>query len=253
VAGNSAKSAHPWLTARPIAHRGLHDAAHGVIENTASAFTAAVAGNYGIETDLQVSADGEAMVHHDGVLGRLTDGSGTLRGMSAADLQRVPFRATADRMMTLGDLLDLVGGRVPVIVELKSRFDGDLRLVERAAKLLAAYRGPAAVMSFDPAPVIALRRLAPRLVRGIVAEHRYAPPEWKHLDAVQRFTLPLLLHGWRSRPDFVAYRVDDIAALAPRMARLFGIPLLAWTVRTQAQRAMAARFADQAIFEGFPA
>ncbi len=99
-----------WLIARPIAHRGLHDAANGVIENTPSAFAAAIAGGYGIECDLQISADGEAMVHHDEALGRLTDGSGRLDAMTAADLKRVPFKATADRMITLGELCDLVGG-----------------------------------------------------------------------------------------------------------------------------------------------
>jgi glycerophosphoryl diester phosphodiesterase len=243
-----------WLTARPIAHRGLHDAVHGIIENTASAFAAAMAGGYGIETDVQISADGEAMVHHDDALGRLTEGMGALRDLSEATLKRVPFRATADRMMSLGDLLDLVDGRVPLVIELKSRFDDDLRLAERAAKVLAGYRGPAAMMSFDPAPIIALRRITPGLVRGIVAERRYEPPEWKHLSVARRFTLPLLLHGWKSRPDFIAYRVDDLATLPPRAARrAFGLPLLTWTVRTEAQQALAARFADQAIFEGFRA
>jgi glycerophosphoryl diester phosphodiesterase len=179
---------------------------------------------------------------------------GALRDLSEATLKRVPFHATANRMMSLGDLLDLVDGRVPLVIELKSRFDGDLHLAERAAKVLAGYRGPAAVMSFDPASVIALRRLAPGLVRGIVAERRYAPPEWKHLSVTQRIALPLLLHGWKSRPDFIAYRVDDLAALPPRAARhAFGLPLLTWTVRTEEQRTLAARFADQAIFEGFRA
>jgi glycerophosphoryl diester phosphodiesterase len=248
------KSALPWLTARPIAHRGLHDAALGIIENTGSAAAAAIAGGYGIETDAQISVDGEAMVHHDDALGRLTDGAGVLRDMPAEALTRVPFRATAERMMTLGDFTDLVAGRVPLVVELKSRFDGDLRLAERAAKVLAGYPGPAAVMSFDPAPIIALRRVAPNLLRGIVAERRCEPPEWAFLDAAQRFTLPLLLHGWKSRPDFVAYRVDDLATAPPRLTRsVFGLPLLTWTVRTAQQRTMAARFADQSIFEGFKA
>jgi glycerophosphoryl diester phosphodiesterase len=192
------------------------------------------------------------MVHHDDALGRLTDGDGALRDMRAAALQRVPFRATADRMMTLGDLLDVVAGRVPLVIELKSRFDGDLRLAARGAAVLEGYRGPTAVMSFDPAPIIALRRLAPRLVRGIVAERRYGP-EWQGLAATQRLTLPLLLHGWKSRPAFVAYRVDDLATLPPRTARRLGLPLLAWTVRTAQQRSLAARCADQAIFEGFRA
>jgi glycerophosphoryl diester phosphodiesterase len=252
--GTQAKSALPWLTARPIAHRGLHDAAQGIIENTASAAAAAIAGGYGIEADLQISADGEAMVHHDDALGRLTDGAGVLCEMSAEALKQAPFRATADRMMTLGDLTDLVAGRMPLVIELKSRFDGDVRLAERAAKVLAGYHGPAAVMSLDPTPIIALGRVAPRLVRGIVARRRYEPPQWKHLSAAQRFTLSLLLHGWKSRPAFVAYQVDDLATLPPCAAqRIFGLPLLAWTVRTPQQRAMAARLADQVIFEGFRA
>src|SRR5690242_10127168 len=98
-----------WLTARPIAHRGLHDAARGIVENTTSAVAAAVAGGYGIEVDLQLSRDGDAMVHHDDALGRLTEGSGRLAELTVAELKQVPFRATADRMMTLGDLCDLVG------------------------------------------------------------------------------------------------------------------------------------------------
>jgi glycerophosphoryl diester phosphodiesterase len=254
MARNRSRSPLSWLTARPIAHRGLHDAAQGILENTASAFVAAIAGGYGIETDVQISADGEAMVHHDDALGRLTDGAGALRDIPAAALRRVPFRATADRMLTLGELLDLVAGRVTLVIELKSRFDGDLRLAERTAAVLESYGGPVAVMSFDPAPVAALRHIAPRLVRGTVAERRYEPPEWKFLDPAQRFTLPFLLHGRKSRPAFVAYRVDDLATLPPRAARrVFGLPLLTWTVRTMQQRALAARYADQAIFEGFRA
>ena len=117
-----------WLTARPVAHRGLHDEAHGVIENTPSAVRAAVEANYGIEVDLQITADGEAMVQHDDVLGRLTDGEGRLDAMTVAEIKRVPFRGSADRIMTLGELCDLVAGRITMLLELKSRFDGDGRL-----------------------------------------------------------------------------------------------------------------------------
>ncbi len=250
----SSKSALAWLTARPIAHRGLHDAAHGIVENTASAAAAAIAGQYGIEADLQISADGEAMVFHDDTLDRLTEGVGPLRGAPASALKRVPFRATTDRMMTLGDLMDLVAGRATLVLELKSRFDGDLRLAARTAAVLAAYRGPVGVMSFDPALIIELRRIDPRIVRGIAAGRRYPPPVWNFLGPAKRFELSCLLHAWRSRPRFLAYRVDDLAAAAPRTARsAFGLPLLAWTVRSAQDRTMAARFADQVIFEGFRA
>ncbi len=240
-----------WLTERPIAHRGLHDAAHGIIENTASAVAAAVTAGYGIEVDLQLSRDGDAMVHHDDALGRLTDGSGRLADLDAAALRQVPFRASTDRMMTLGELTDLVGARVTLVLELKSRFDRDPRLVARVADVLAAYTGPVALMSFDPYVVAGLRRTAPRLRRGIVAERRFDDSEWRHISFWQRHSMAHLLHAPDTRPDFVAYRVDDLPAPATRLWSLFGRPVLTWTVRTPAQRERATAWADQMIFEGF--
>src|SRR5215470_8372509 len=164
-----------WLTARPVAHRGLHG--DGAIENTASAFAAAIAGGYAIETDLQITADGEAVVHHDAALGRLTEGSGRLAAMTAAELKRVPFNDTADRIITLGELLDLVAGRATLVIELKSLRDGDPRLPRRAAQVLAGYTGPAALMSFDPFQVAVVRAAAPGITRGLVAERAPRRPE----------------------------------------------------------------------------
>ncbi|MEP7030862.1 MAG: glycerophosphodiester phosphodiesterase family protein [Pseudolabrys sp.] len=240
-----------WLTARPIAHRGLHDAASGVIENTASAFTAAIAGKYGIETDLQISADGEAMVHHDDAFGRLTDGSSRLADMSAAEIKKVRFKSSLDRILTLGELTELVAGRVPIVLELKSHFDGDTRLATRAAEVLAGYAGPVAVMSFDPDLIESCRRIAPGLTRGIVAERHYTHPEWSGLPAAQKRQMAHMLHVLRTRPNFVAYSVKDLPALAPLIARwVFGLPLLTWTVRGDADSKRAVRWADQMIFEG---
>ena len=143
-------SAPDWLTARPVAHRGLHDISRGIVENMPAAAEAAVAGNFAIECDIQLTADGEAMVHHDDELGRLTEGSGALLTKTAAELKAVRFKNTAERMMALTDLCDLVAGRVPLVIEVKSHFDGDRRLVTRMAEVLAAYKGPAVGMSFDP-------------------------------------------------------------------------------------------------------
>jgi glycerophosphoryl diester phosphodiesterase len=240
-----------WLTARPVAHRGLHDEARGLIENTASAFHAAVAGGYGIECDVQISRDGEAIVHHDGRLGRLTEGDAPLADQTAAQLKAVAFRQTSDRMLTLGELCALAGGRVPLLVEIKSRFDGDLRLTRRVAEVLGGYSGPAAAMSFDPACVACLRETAPNIARGIVAESRYAHADWAHLSAAERRALAFLLHAPRTRPHFVAWAVRDLPAAAPFVARMLGLPLLTWTVRTPDDRARAARWADQVIFEGW--
>jgi len=223
-----------------------------VIENTASAFKAAIAAGYGIETDVQISADGEAMVHHDDALGRLTEGAGRLADMSATAIRAASFKATADRILTLGELCDLVGGRAPLVIELKSHFNGDRRLVQRTAEVLAGYAGPAAVMSFDPGMIEAARLIAPKLARGIVAERHYDHDEWARLPASTKRRLAWLLHATRTRPQFIAYGVKDLPAVAPLVARwVFGLPLLTWTVRSEADRAAGQHWADQMIFEGW--
>jgi glycerophosphoryl diester phosphodiesterase len=238
-------SALQWLISRPVAHRGLHDAASGVIENTPSAFAAAIAAGYAIECDLQLSGDGEAMVHHDDGLGRLTDGTARLDAMTAIELKAVPFTGTADRMLRIGELLDLVAGQVPLLIEVKSRFDGDERLAARAAAVLSTYAGPAALMSFDPAPIALLRRIAPGVVRGLVAERA-------HGRAGIGRAASYIRHVCAARPQFIAYSIRDLPAPVPLAARtLLGVPLLTWTVRSEQDCQRAARWADQIIFEGF--
>ena len=212
-----------WLTARPIAHRGLHDNAKGIIENMPGAVKAAIAGNFSIEVDLQLSGDGEAMVHHDDALGRLTEGAGALRGLTAAELKAVRFKATSERMMSLGDLCDLVAGRVPLVIEVKSHFDGDRKLVARMAEVLGSYRGPAVAMSFDPDQVMAIRELMPQLPRGIIAERSYDASRLAGNDAGAAPGHAHLRHGFRTRPHFVAYWVNELPRRAPWIARhIFG-------------------------------
>jgi glycerophosphoryl diester phosphodiesterase len=241
-----------WLTARPVAHRGLHDRARGIIENMPGAAHAAVNGNFSIECDIQLAADGEAMVHHDDVLGRLTEGSGAIRDLTSEALKAVRFKDTPERMMSLGELCALVAGRVGIVIEVKSHFDGDRNLVKRMAEVLASYSGPVAGMSFDPDQVLAMRETMPELTRGIVAQRFYSKADWPDATAKQRKGMLHLRHVFDSRPHFVAYGVNDLPAPAPWIARhVFGLPLLTWTVRTQDQRERAARYADQMIFEGF--
>ena len=241
-----------WLTARPIAHRGLHDPAQGLIENTAAAVHAAMTAGYGVEVDVQLSGDGEAMVYHDAVLGRLTEGNARLDRLSAAALQCVPFRNSAERMLTLGGLCDLVGGRTTILIELKSRFDGDVRLANRVAETLTAYAGPAAPMSFDPKQIRTLRHKAPGLVCGIVAAKYRPHPYWDLMPTWMRHGMGYLLTGLAASPQFVAYSASDLPAFAPIFARrVLRLPLFAWTIHNDSERQHALRFADQIIFEGF--
>ena len=201
-----------WLTARPVAHRGLHDRARGIIENMPGAVQAAIDGNFAIEVDIQLTADGEAMVHHDDELGRLTEGSGALRDMTAAELRAVRFKDTAERMMSLGDLCALVAGRVPLVIEVKSHFDGDRKLVARmarGARLPIAGRRSACRSTRTRCWRCASRCRSCRAASSPSAvttttTGRSAPP-------AQRDGMLHLRHAFRTRPHFVAYLGQRVA------------------------------------------
>ena len=240
-----------WLTARPIAHRGLHDRAAGMIENMPAAMHAAIAGHYAIETDVQLTADHEAMVHHDDVLGRLNEGNAALTDLTSAQLKLVRFKDTTERMMTLGDLCAVVDGRVPLVIELKSRFDGNVSIVDRIATVLTTYRGPIALMSFDPDMVEAVRIRMPNVTRGIVAESDYGEANWPKLTEAQRHDMTALRHIARTEPHFVSYNVNDLPADDALHAKQNGCALITWTIRTEQQRMISERYADQMTFEGF--
>jgi len=245
-------NAPAWLNARPIAHRGLHDRAAGVPENTVAAAQAAIAAGYAIECDVQLSADGEAMVFHDWALGRLTEASDPVESLSAAALSELVVAGSSEGIPTLPAFLAAIGGRTPLVVEVKSRYDGDLRLVRRVAELARAYDGPVAVKSFDPALVVALRDLAPTVPRGIVAETRQDDPAYAALPPSLRRSLSDLLHFAETEPDFLSWRVDDLPCAPAFLCRLLaGRPVMTWTVRTPDQRRHAEAHADQIVFEGF--
>jgi glycerophosphoryl diester phosphodiesterase len=245
--------AEPWLTARPIAHRGLHDLASGVIENSLSAALAAIAGGFAIECDVQLSADEEALVFHDFTLDRLTGETGRVDARKAAELSGIGLKGSNDRIPTLAGFLDAIGGRTPLVIEIKSRFDGDLRLAKRTAEIVAGHKDrPIVLKSFDPVIVAALRELAPGFARGIVAMNAYEYGDYVHLTPTQKHALANLLHFGESQPEFVSWKVADLPSAAPFLCRkALGLPLMSWTVRTPEDRVRAAEHADQMVFEGF--
>jgi len=245
-------SAPTWVTATPIAHRGLHDPDKGIIENTLTAASAAVAAGFAIECDVQDTADGDAVVFHDHDLDRLTAERGLVRERRIAELTSITIGSTADRIPTFAGFLDHIGGKVPLIVEIKSRFDGDMRLTRRVCEVIAGYSGPLAIKSFDPAVIATVREIAPNVPRGIVAESQYQHPSWDNLSQEKKRELANLLHFDDSRPQFLSWHVNDLPTAAPHLGRLLGgLPVMAWTVRTPEQRDVANRYADQMVFEGF--
>jgi glycerophosphoryl diester phosphodiesterase len=239
-----------WLK-RPIAHRGLHDAAKGIAENSASSVRAAMGAGLAIEVDLQCAANHLPIVFHDATLDRLTSEAGPVAARSAEELTRIPLRWSADCILSLPALLTLVNGHVPLILEVKSTWTRDGTFERNIANVLEPYPGPVAVMSFDPYSVAAFREAAPLLPRGLIAGRFDNPSHWPQLSSWQRFQMRHLLTAAIARPNFIAYDIDALPAVAPLAARfLFGLPLLTWTVRTKEERERALRYADAMIFEG---
>jgi glycerophosphoryl diester phosphodiesterase len=244
-------NAPAWLTARPIAHRGLHNQQRGIVENTLDAAEAAIRRGLAIECDVQLSADGEAMVFHDDTLDRLTTASGAVKERSAATLAAVPFKIGRAKIPRFRDLLAKVAGRAPIICEIKSEFDGDTRLADAIATLAAGYPGRLAIKSFDPFVIAHLRRLNPDWPLGIVAEASYEGDYWRALSPAQKSECANFLHYGATRPDFLSFCVDDLPHPTPFLLRtLNAMPIMTWTVRSAEQRQTAARWADQIVFEG---
>ncbi|HUU25277.1 MAG TPA: glycerophosphodiester phosphodiesterase family protein [Methyloceanibacter sp.] len=239
-----------WLK-RPISHRGLHDAAKGILENSASAVKAALGHGYAIELDLQCAAGDRPVVFHDATLDRLTDETGPVAARDVETLRAITLKGSTDRILSLPDLLALVGGYVPLVLEVKSTWRGDGKFEAKIAEELAPYAGPVAVMSFDPQSVAAFRTAAPALPRGLIADRFNDASYWRALSPLQRFAMRHLLTSAFARPHFIAYDIKALPALAPLIAKtVFGLPLLTWTVRTKADRERALRYADAMIFEG---
>jgi glycerophosphoryl diester phosphodiesterase len=239
---------------KPIAHRGLHDPTRGRIENSTAAFEAALAHGYGIECDLRPAACGTPIVFHDDTLSRLVDSQDALRALDAATLKRLRYRGDASPIVEFAALLELVAGREPLLVEIKSEWDApDPRFLQAIAALSTAYRGPLALMSFDPAVMTAIRELAPGVPRGIVSGLYEGHGWWRDkLDDRRAFALSHFLESRPAAPDFYAYDVKALPTPVTRFVReVLGLPLFTWTVRTPEQRRIAERWADAPIFEGY--
>lgn len=239
---------------RPIAHRGYHDADNGIIENTPTAIQKAVDHNFGIEVDVQETADGEALVFHDYALDRLAEGTGKVIDHQSADLKNVRMRTGSDTLWMLQDLFDLVAGQVPLVIEIKSllRRDAQETFVRHVTEQTARYSGPACIKSFDPDMLTIVRHHDPSVLRGIVADAARPGPDYTRHSRMDRFILRHLLHAPRTRPHFVSYGIKDLPRPGPSfMRRFLGVPTMAWTVRTREQFEYGAKYADQIVFEGF--
>lgn len=232
-----------WLLQTPIAHRGLHDAR--TPENSLAACRAAIAAGYAIEIDVHLGSGGELPVFHDDDLRRMTGTGGGITTTPWSKLASLRLGASDEPIPRLGDVLACVGGRVPLLIEVKA--GSRPRATAKAiAEVVASYDGPVALQSFHPFALSTLRRVLPDAVIGVLSGD-FSKQE---LPAVQKFLLRRLLLAPLSRPDFIGYELGALPHWAPTVARRLGLPLVAWTVRDDQQLLRARSLADNVIFEG---
>lgn len=242
--------ARTLLTGPAFAHRGLWGPGDAP-ENSLAAFDAACEAGYGIELDVRLSADGEAVVFHDETLMRLTGRRGRVADHTAGELAALRLIGADETVPTLRRVLDLVGRRAPLLVELKTRTGHEGRLERRVADLLHDFRGEAMVIGFNPAALASMRALAPRLPRGLNASAvvdesgRLVPslPSRAYTDA------QLLA----ARPHALIPGQDLIPSRRLERLRADGLPVVTWTIRSPREHARVERAADNVIFEGWRA
>lgn len=243
-----------WLIATPIAHRGLHGG--GLVENSIGAARAAVAAGYAIECDVQATKDG-LVVFHDEMLERLTAHAGRVADYDSRSLEAMALRSTSETIPSFDAFLTAIGGRTPLVVELKSNFDGDLSVAKRVADRLAQYDGPVVIESFDPELIAFLRAQGEaigtaHIPLGVVGEADYDETDWPMLTPERRAEMTHFLHYPCTRPDFLSWNAADLPHAIPFLAReALGIPVTAWTIRSAAQASVARQWSDQIVFEKF--
>lgn len=230
------------------AHRGLHDAEHGIPENSMAAFARAVEAGVGIELDVQLTKDEQVVVFHDFDLKRICSADGEVSDYTYEELQKLFICQTKERIPLLRDVLGLVNGKVPLLVEMKYKNFGS-HICERADSLLRRYKGDYVIESFHPWALMWYRKHRPEICRGQLAmnfqrqEGHYGP---------ERYAVRHLLLNFLGKPDFIAYDIRDRKALSKNICRkFFGCPSAAWTVKSREQLEQIKPYYDSFIFEGF--
>jgi len=235
----------------PVAHRGLWTP-DGAPENSLAAFQAACAHGYGIELDVQLTADGEAVVFHDDRLERMTGREGRLRDHTAAELGALALKGTDETIPTLADTLTLIGHRAMVFIELKTPFGDVGPLEKRVSDILVDHNGPPAVIGFNPYSHAWFADHHPQILRGLDSygwnddsARKLAPEMRKSLAALEQVEL--------ARPDFLALGLDMLPSPRADLYRAKGMPVIAWTIRSPDQWEGVRDHCDNLIFEGFHA
>lgn len=237
------------LFAPPVAHRGLWSPG-GAPENSLAAFQAACAAGYGIELDVQLSRDGEAMVFHDDDLKRMTGAAGKIADLTTAELAELRLAGTDERIPSLADTLRLVGRRSLVHVELKTPYGQVGPLEQRVHEILIDHAGPVCVIGFNPYSHAWFAERHPGVMRGLDSYSYSRAPQ---MSEAQRKAFANLEHVAIAKPHFLALGLDMLPSELAARYRADGLPVVAWTVKSPEQWDAVREGCDNLIFEGFRA
>ena len=227
-----------WLFTRPVAHRGLWG--NGVIENSLTAYKKAVDNGYPIEIDLFLTTDNEIVTFHDDTLTRMTGESGNICDKTLKELKALSLAGTDEKIPTLKEVLSLVNGKVPLLIEIKDQ-ENDF-IVDKTVEILKGYDGEFAVQSFNPFYIKRVKRLAPDFVRGILGTAK------KERGRITNFVLRRLPFNFMIKPDFISYEKTGLKFVKRKAAKT---PVIAWTVTTETERQTLPPFVKNIIFEHF--
>lgn len=245
---NKSKAQLQGLLSRYYAHRGLHDAS--IPENSLAAFRRAMEKGYGIELDVHLAKDGRIAVHHDNSLLRICGVARKITVSTLEELRQYPLGNTEEKIPSLEEVLSLIGGRVPLLIEMKPDRLGDKALAEKLLSCMADYPGKYCVQSFDPLILRRFKKHAPHVIRGQLSWNRRPKPGKKR--PLWAWMAAHLLFNFLSRPDFVAYDHESDHNFSFRMVRTLFRPILAaWTVRSQEDSESLKGRYDLQIFEAF--
>jgi glycerophosphoryl diester phosphodiesterase len=236
-----------WLLIRPIAHRGFYDNTPAYPENSLAAFERAVKSGYPIDLDVRLLKDSEVVVFHDRSLERMTKNKKMIKDCDSDQIQQIRLLESQQTIPLFSDVLDLVAGQVPLIIEVKNE-DYRVGPLEKALwQRLSSYKGNYAIVSFNPLALKWFRKNAPQVIRGQLSSDFYGVD----FPLFAKFLLRNLFLNFVSRPDLVLYDIRCLPYWAATRIKKKGLPLLGWTATNQEDHIKAMKFCDNVIFEGY--
>ena len=237
-----------WLTKQPIAHRGMHQMPEAP-ENSMAAFQHALDHGFAIELDVQLTANGRVIVFHDETLRRMCATPGLVREKTYRELSRLKLAGTKEGIPLLKKVLELVDGKVPIFIELKTTPYNAGLLADAVRKLIKNYSGPLAILSFDPSVLSWFRKNAPEIIRGQTSYKYTDQDALQNLSWDERFLRRYFLYNWQGEPDFLIYSLKDLPNPTLSYERFCKVPVIVWGVDDTALVSQAQKQADAFMFD----